>query len=69
MDKETLEIFCKISANLAIVKSMVAENVNDREKYINIRNILGDCQELMAIKADTAVINLISGRVLESIEG
>lgn len=69
MDKEILEIFCKISANLAKAKVLIAENVKDREKYIEIRNILGDCQELMAIKADTAVINLISGRVLESIEG
>jgi hypothetical protein len=66
MDKEMLEVFCQISANLAKAKALIAENVKDREKYIEIRNILGDCQEVMAIKADTAPINLISGNVLNA---
>ena len=64
MDKEVLETFCKISKNISIAKGIVANSNINRIEYIEARQMLDDCLELMAIKADTAPINLISGRIL-----
>lgn len=68
LDIETLDVFCKISQKIAIAKGVVAANcLNGKqdESYKKIRNLLDDCVELMAIKADVAPIRLISGSVLD----
>lgn len=66
VNPEILEIFCKISQKIAIVKGIVAANcLNGKQDktYIEIRNLLDDCVELMAIKADVAPIRLITAEL------
>jgi len=52
---------------LAKAKGLVALHVSP-EAYNEIRDILGDCQELLAVHCDTAPIRLIAGRVDEIVE-
>ena len=64
MDKEVLETFCKIAKKLSLTKTVIySANINRRD-YIEARDLLGDCLELMAIVADTSPANLISGKIL-----
>jgi len=64
MDKIVLETFCEIAKNLSKAKILIATSNIDKKDYIEVRELLGDCIELMAIKADTSPIKLISGEAL-----
>jgi hypothetical protein len=66
MDQEALEIFCKIAGKLATLKGEIAILPIPGQKYIQLREIINDCQELMAIKADVAPIRLISGEFIKN---
>lgn len=66
MDKETLEIFSKIAGKLAVLKGEIAILPITRQKYTQLREMINDCQELMAIKADVAPIRLISGEFIKN---
>ena len=66
MDKETLEIFSKIAGKLAILKGEIAILPITREKYAELREMINDCQEFMAIKADVAPVRLISGEFIKN---
>ena len=53
-----------VAGILAKTKAVVAEKVlpEDPELYTQIRNLLGDCQEALAIHCDCAPIDLIAGK-------
>lgn len=70
MDRSTVKIFCEIAKNISLAKGIVAShclNKQDKE-YIEVRKLLDDCLELMAIKADVAPIRLITADVLNDAE-
>ena len=54
----------RVAGILARVKGKVAEHIgsDNIEAYEEIRGLLGDCQELMAVHCDCAPIMLIAGR-------
>lgn len=58
-------MLCRVAGTLAQIKVKVREQVADLDSYVEIRDLLGDCQELMAVHCDTAPIRLIAGRVDE----
>ena len=55
----------RVAGILARVKGKVAEHIgsDNIEAYEEIRGLLGDCQELMAVHCDCAPIRLIAGQV------
>lgn len=65
MDRETVECMSRVAGILAKTKSVVAEKVRteDPELYAEIRDLLGDCQEALAVRCDCAPIDLIAGKV------
>lgn len=70
MDRETVETMCKVSGLLAQIKGKVAEHImpENPDLYTEIRDLLGDCQEALAIHCDCAPIRLIAGQVDEIME-
>lgn len=62
MDRETVEVMSRVAGILAKTKSVVANKVDDHELYVQIRDLLGDCQEALAIHCDCAPIDLIAGK-------
>lgn len=64
MDRDTVHCMSRVAGLLAKAKGLVALHVGP-EAYNEIRDILGDCQEIMAVHCDTAPIRLIAGRVDE----
>lgn len=70
MERETVECMCRVAALLAKAKGVVAEHLkkDSLEAYMEIRDLLGDCQEILAVHCDTAPIRLIAGRVDEIVE-
>lgn len=62
MDRETIDVMSRAALILAKTKSVVAEKVDDPELYAQIRDLLGDCQEVLAIHCDCAPIDLIAGK-------
>lgn len=65
MDRETVEVMSRVAGILAKTKAVVAEKVRpeDPELYTQIRDLLGDCQEALAIHCDCAPIDLIAGKI------
>ena len=65
MNIKTVETMSKVSQKIALIKNIVANALAEThpEKYMEIRELLNDCQEIMAIHCDTAPINLINGNV------
>ena len=65
MDRDTVEVMSRVAGILAKTKSVVAEKVRteDPELYAEIRDLLGDCQEALAVHCDCAPIDLIAGKV------
>jgi hypothetical protein len=61
MERETLEMLCKVAGKLSGLKHFLAESV-DRDVYLKARETLSDCQEYMAVHCDCAPIALIAGR-------
>lgn len=70
MDRETVEVMSQVAGILAKTKGVVAEKVraDDPALYTEIRNLLCDCLELMAVHCDCAPIRLIAGQVDEIME-
>lgn len=70
MDRETVECMSRVSGLLALVKGKVAEHIrtDNLAAYTEIRDLLGDCQEILAVHCDTAPIRLIGGQVDEIVE-
>lgn len=70
MDRSVVECMCKVAGLIAQVKGKVAKHLRPEnlEAYMKIRDLLNDCQELMAIHCDCAPIRLISGQVDEIME-
>lgn len=67
MDRDTVECMSRVASALAIVKNKVADSLKPESlsAYMEIRDLLGDCQEMLASHCDTAPIRLIAGRVDE----
>lgn len=67
MDRETVECMCRVAGLLAKAKGVVATHLkqDNLEAYREVREILGDCQEVLALHLDVAPIRLISGQVDE----
>lgn len=61
MERETVEMLCKVAGKLSGLKHFLAESV-DRDVYLKARETISDCQELMAVHCDCAPIMLIAGR-------
>ena len=70
MDRETVEAMSRVAAILARVKGLVATHVrpDKPEAYMKIRDLLGDCQEILAKHCDCAPIRLIAGHVDDIME-
>lgn len=67
MDKETVECMSKVSAILAKLKVFIKDNAEDKV-YQDSRDMINDCQFLLAVHCDCAPIKLIAGRVDEVYE-
>jgi hypothetical protein len=70
MDRSAVEVMSQVAGILAKTKGVVAEKVRpeDLELYMEIRDFLCDCLELMAVHCDCAPIRLIAGQVDEIME-
>ena len=57
----------RVAGILSQIKGKVGENLRleNLEAYIEIRELLCDCQEILAVHCDTAPIRLIAGQVDE----
>lgn len=60
--RETVVVMSRVSGTLSDVKHILSERV-DPGLYIQIREMLNDCQEMLAAHCDCAPIRLISGDV------
>lgn len=67
MDRETVECMSRVAGLLAKAKGVVALRLrhDNLEAYREVREILNDCQELLAVHCDTAPIRLIAGHLDE----
>ncbi len=61
MERDTVELLCQISGKIAALKHFLAQSV-DRDVYLKAREVLSDCQALMAVHCDCAPIRLIAGQ-------
>lgn len=61
MERETVDLLCKVAGRLAGLKHFLSESV-DRDVYLKARETISDCQEYMAVHCDCAPIMLIAGR-------
>lgn len=70
MDRETVECMCKVASLLARAKGVVATHLrqDNLDAYREVREILGDCQSLLAAHCDAAPVRLIAGHVDEIME-
>lgn len=64
---ETVRAMSKVAQKISLAKNEVANSLKESDPvtYMKIRELLNDCQEIMAIHCDTSPIKLISGRVDE----
>jgi enoyl-[acyl-carrier-protein] reductase (NADH) len=67
MNREEVEACSRIAQKLAMAKQSASIHLREENPaaYEEIRNLLGDCQEELAIMCDCAPIKLISGQVDE----
>jgi len=65
MNREEVEACSRIAQKLATAKQSASIHLREENlaAYEEIRNILGDCQQELAIMCDCAPIKLISGQV------
>lgn len=65
--KEIVEVMSSLAQKIALAKKEVANALSDTQPltYMNIRELLNDCQEIMAIHCDTSPFKLISGKLDE----
>lgn len=64
VDREVVEIMSKVCGKLAHARLHLSEIFNkDTENYKKFREIIFDCEELMAKYCDCAPIKLIAGQV------
>ena len=70
MERSTVEAMSQVSGILARAKGLVAAHLrqDNLEAYAQIRDMLGDCQEIMATHCECAPIRLIAGQVEEIVE-
>lgn len=69
MDRIAVEVMSKVCQKLAIAKTEFYQFAKSNpENYMKLRDILHDCEELMAIYCDCAPIKLINGQINEIIE-
>lgn len=65
MDRETVEVMSRVAGILAKAKGYASEwmKPENPEAYMGLRDLLGDCQEALAVHCDCAPIDLIAGKV------
>ena len=65
MDQEVVEIMSKVCQKLAHARVSLSELLGEKnpEEYFKFREIIFDCEELMARYCDCAPIRLINGDV------
>jgi hypothetical protein len=70
MERSAVEVMSRVAGILAKTKGIIAEKVKPEDPglYTEIRNLLGECQEIMALHCDCAPIRLIAGQVDEIME-
>jgi hypothetical protein len=70
MDRDTVECMSVVASLLARAKGLVATHLkqDNIQAYKEVRNLLSDCQETLALHCDCAPIRLISGQVDEIME-
>lgn len=70
MERSAVEVMSRVAGILAKTKGIIAEKVKPEDSglYTEIRNLLGECQEIMALHCDCAPIRLIAGQVDEIME-
>jgi len=64
MERETVEVFSHIAKKLAEMKLSLGI-LHDKfpKEYMEIREKMNDCQEIMALHCDCAPIRLIAGQI------
>jgi hypothetical protein len=67
MDRETVSAMSRVAQILAVCKQSASIYLRESNPaaYEEIRNLLGDCQEILAVACDCAPIKLIAGQVDE----
>jgi hypothetical protein len=64
MDRETVETMSQVAQKIALLKkelSFICEE--DCENFLRLRELMNDCQAVMASYCDCAPIRLITGQV------
>jgi hypothetical protein len=66
-DRQTVETMSKVAQKIASAKKILSDALSESHpnKYMEIRELLNDCQEIMAIHCDVAPIRLITGQIEE----
>lgn len=67
LDRKTVETMSAVAQKIAEAKREVANALSETQPltYNKIREMLNDCQEIMAIHCDTSPFKLICGRLDE----
>ena len=70
MDKEVVELMSLVCQKLAHARVCLSEILGEKkpEEYFRFRELVFDCEEIMANYCDCAPIKLIAGQVDEIIE-
>lgn len=65
ISRDTVELLSKIAQKLSKLKLDIADTVGDKSKYMELREHINDCQDMMAIYCNCAPIRLINGNIDE----
>lgn len=64
MDRETVETMSQVAQKIALLKKELAFLCEeDCENFLRLRELMNDCQAIMASYCDCAPIRLITGQV------
>jgi hypothetical protein len=67
LNKDTIYLLCDLASKLSILKNKIKNSLGDKD-YTEAREMINDCQEMMAVHCDCAPIKLISGSIKKDID-
>jgi hypothetical protein len=66
MERKAVEVMSEVCRKLAFAKVEFAQlSKNDPETYFKFREIIHDCEEMMAVYCDCAPVRLVNGQIDE----
>lgn len=63
MDKEDLKIYAEVCNKIVILRGYLGEVLNHDHQYIKAREMINDCIELMAKRADLPPVKLYTKNI------